>query len=107
MFKVIYDYSTIDLTTYAILHDPVSGKYFDTVAEGLVDVDDVTAAEIELTEDTINDGMYVAEVDATLPDGAYLVSIWSQDGETPDRSVDTKIGTGVVNIRNGKQVFSY
>ena len=107
MFKVIYDYTTIDLTCYAILYDPVSGNYFDTTAESLVEVDDVDTPEIELTEDTINDGMYVAEVDADLPDGAYITSIWSQDGETPDRAVDTKIGTGLVNIRNGQQVFSY
>ena len=107
MFKVIYDYTTIDLTCYAILFDPVSGMYFDTTAETLVEVDDVDTPEIELTEDTINSGMYVAEVDATLPDGAYMTSIWKQIGETPDQANDTKIGTGLVNIRNGQQVFSY
>lgn len=107
MFKVIYDYTTINLTCYAILYDPVSGNYFDTTAEDLVAVASVTTPEIELTEDTINAGMYVAEVDATLPDGAYMTSIWKQIGETPDQANDTKIGTGLVNIRNGQQVFSY
>jgi len=105
--RIVYDHDEVDLTTYAILSDSKTGLFFDAEALAIVANDDLTTPEIELVENIVNPGQYETELECALPDGVYYVSIWSQDGENPDRTADTKIGTGVVNFRNGVQVFSY